>query len=210
MLGIMGSPRLGGNTDLLLDAALRGAGSQGAEVEVDKVIVDRLNISPCREYYGCLNDGQCVIGDDMQALYPGLVQAECVVVASPVFFYGVTAQLKAVIDRCQALWARKHVLKQSWPGAGRRGAFLGVGATTGDKLFDGSIATVRYFFKTIGVEYSEELLVRGVDRKGDILEHPSALQDAFEMGARLARRRAAGGIQSPPQESWGPRGEEVT
>jgi multimeric flavodoxin WrbA len=186
VLGIMGSPRLGGNTDLLLDSALRGALGQGAEVE--KVVVDRLNISPCREHYGCLEDGQCVIRDDMDAMYPRLLEADCIVVASPTFFYGVTAQLKSLIDRCQALWARKYVLKQTWPGAGRRGAFLGVGATRGEKLFDGSIATVRFFFKTIGVEYSEELLVRGVDRKGEILQHPSALRDAFELGARLTGR----------------------
>jgi multimeric flavodoxin WrbA len=102
------------------------------------------------------------------------------------FFYGITAQLKALIDRCQALWARKHVLKQNWPGAGRRGAFIAVGATKGEKLFDGSTATVRYFFKTIGVEYAEELLIRGVDLKGDIQQHPSALKDAFELGRRLA------------------------
>ena len=189
VLGIMGSPRLGGNTDLLLDAALKGAVGQGAEV--DKVIIDQLSISPCREHYGCLEDGRCVIRDDMDAVYPKLLAADAIVVASPIFFYGVTAQLKALIDRCQALWARKHVLKQSWPGSGRRGAFLAVGATRGEKLFDGSIATVKFFFKTIGVEYSEEVLVRGVDRKGEILEHPSALQDAFEMGARLARRSTA-------------------
>ena len=189
ILGIMGSPRLGGNTDLLLDAALNGAQSQGAEVE--KLVIDKLNISPCREHYGCLEDGHCVIRDDMDAVYPKLLAADVIVVASPMFFYGITAQLKALIDRCQALWARKHVLKQSWPGAGRKGAFIAVGATKGEKLFDGSIATVRYFFKTIGVEYAEELLIRGVDQKGDIQQHPSALKDAFELGQRLAQNGAA-------------------
>jgi multimeric flavodoxin WrbA len=189
ILGIMGSPRLGGNTDLLLDAALNGARSQGAEVE--KIVIDKLSISPCREHYGCLEDGNCVIRDDMDALYPKLLAADGLVVASPMFFYGITAQLKALIDRCQALWARKHVLKQNWPGAGRKGAFIAVGATKGEKLFDGSIATVRYFFKTVGVEYAEELLIRGVDQKGDIRQHPSALKDAFELGQRLARKGAA-------------------
>ena len=189
ILGIMGSPRLGGNTDLLLDAALNGAQSQGAEVE--KLVIDKLNISPCREHYGCLEDGHCVIRDDMDAVYPKLLAADVIVVASPMFFYGITAQLKALIDRCQALWARKHVLKQSWPGAGRKGAFIAVGATKGEKLFDGSIATVRYFFKTIGVEYAEELLIRGVDQKGDIQQHPSALKDAFELGQRLVQKGAA-------------------
>ena len=186
ILGIMGSPRLGGNTDLLLDAVLSGTQSQGAEVE--KLVIDQLNISPCREHYGCLEDGHCVIRDDMDALYPKLLAADGIVVASPMFFYGITAQLKALIDRCQALWARKHVLKQDWPGAGRKGAFIAVGATRGEKLFDGSIATVKYFFKTIGVEYAEELLIRGVDLKGDIQQHPSALKDAFELGRRLAQK----------------------
>ena len=189
ILGIMGSPRLGGNTDLLLDAALDGARSAGAEVE--KIVVDKLNISPCREHYGCLEDGNCIIRDDMDALYPKLLDADGIVVASPMFFYGITAQLKALIDRGQALWARKHVLKQSWPGAGRKGAFIAVGATRGETLFDGSIATVKYFFKTIGVEYAEELLIRGVDQKGDIQKHPSALKDAFELGQRLAGKGAS-------------------
>lgn len=188
VLGIMGSPRIGGNTDLLLDGALSGARSQGADVE--KVVVDRLNISPCREHYGCLEDGNCVIRDDMDALYPKLLEADRILVASPMFFYGITAQLKALIDRSQALWARKYILKQDWPGAGRKGAFIAVGATRGEKLFDGSIATVKYFFKTIGVEYAEELLIRGVDQKGDIKKHPSALKDAFELGQRLARKGA--------------------
>jgi multimeric flavodoxin WrbA len=186
ILGIMGSPRIGGNTDLLLDAALSGARSQGDEVE--KIVVDQLNISPCREHYGCLEDGNCVIRDDMDALYAKLLEADAIIVASPMFFYGITAQLKALIDRCQALWARKHVLKQTWPGAGRKGAFIAVGATKGETLFDGSKATVKYFFKTIGVEYAEELLIRGVDQKGDIQKHPSALKDAFELGQRLARK----------------------
>jgi multimeric flavodoxin WrbA len=186
ILGIMGSPRIGGNTDLLLDAALSGPRSQGDEVE--KIVVDQLNISPCREHYGCLQDGNCVIRDDMDALYAKLLEADAIIVASPMFFYGITAQLKALIDRCQALWARKHVLKQTWPGAGRKGAFIAVGATKGETLFDGSKATVKYFFKTIGVEYAEELLIRGVDQKGDIQKHPSALKDAFELGQRLARK----------------------
>lgn len=184
VLGIMGSPRLKSNTDLLLDEALSGAESQGAQVE--KLVIDRLKISPCREYYGCLKDGNCVIRDDMDSVYPKLLEADIVIVASPAFFYGLSAQVKAVIDRCQALWARKHILKQRLPDAGRKGAFIGVGATKGPHLFDGSILTLKYFFQTIGVKYADELLVRGVDQRGEIVEHPKALSDALEMGKRLA------------------------
>ena len=183
VLGIMGSPRIKGNTDLLLDEALRGAQSQGAEVE--KIIVDKLNIAPCREYYGCLKDGNCAIRDDMDDIYSKLLNADRVIVASPIFFYGLTSQIKALIDRCQALWVRKYILNQNLPDSGRKGAFMAVGATRGKQLFDGSILTVKYFFKSIGVEYVDELLVRGVDKRGEIKQHPTALSDAFELGRRL-------------------------
>ena len=184
VLGIMGSPRIKGNTDLLLDETLKGAQSQGGEVE--KIVVDRLKITPCKEYYGCLKDGNCVIRDDMDDIYPKLVAADVVIIASPMFFYGITAQLKALIDRCQALWARKYVLKQKVSESPKRGAFIGVGATKGERLFEGSILVTKYFFKAIDADYVDELLIRGIDQRGEIKQHPGALKGAFEMGKRLA------------------------
>lgn len=189
VLGIMGSPRLEGNSDLLLDEALRGARSQQATVE--KLVVDKLNITPCRECHGCLKDGNCVIKDDMVGVYPKLLDADGIIVASPIFFYGVSAQLKALIDRCQALWARKYVLKQTLTDSVRKGAFITVGATRDERLFDGPKLTIKYFFRTINVEYMDEILIRGVDKRGEIKEHPTALSDAFELGSRLASQLAA-------------------
>ena len=186
VLGIMGSPRIKGNTDLLLDEALKGAQKEGAEVE--KIMVDKLKIAPCREYYGCLRDGNCVIRDDMDDIFPKLLSADAVIVASPMFFYGLSGQLKVLIDRCQALWAKKYVLKQDVSDLNRKGAFIAVGATRGKQLFDGSILTVKYFFKAISVNYVDELLVRGVDKKGEIKEHPTALSDAFELGKKLVSK----------------------
>ncbi len=185
VLGIMGSPRLKGNTDLLLDEALRGAKSQ--PVEIEKIVVDKLNIAPCREYYGCLKDGNCVIRDDMDDIYTRLVEADAIIVASPIFFYGLSAQLKALIDRCQALWARRYIL-HNLPDSARKGVFIAVGATGGRQLFEGSILTVKYFFRATGTEYVDELLVRGVDKRGEIKEHPAALSAAFELGKRLAQK----------------------
>jgi len=189
VLGIMGSPRIKGNTDLLLEEALKGAKIQGAEVE--KIVVDKLKIAPCKEYLGCFKDGNCVIRDDMDEIYPKLLGADMVIIASPMFFYGVSSQAKALIDRCQALWAREHILKQSLPNGGRKGAFIAVGATKGKRLFEGAILTVKYFFEAIGVEYADELLIRGVDARGEIKEHPIALSDAFELGKRLAQAKKA-------------------
>ncbi len=189
VLGIMGSPGLEGNSDLLLDEALRGARSQQATVE--KLVVDKLNITPCQECHGCLKDGNCVIKDDMVGVYPRLLDADGIIVASPIFFFGVSAQLKALIDRCQALWARKYVLKQTLTDSVRKGAFITVGATRDERLFDGPKLTIKYFFRTINVEYMDEILIRGVDKRGEIKEHPTALSDAFELGSRLASQLAA-------------------
>ncbi|HAV10400.1 MAG TPA: flavodoxin family protein [Dehalococcoidia bacterium] len=187
VLGIMGSPRIQGNTDLLIDEALNGARSAGATVE--KIVVNSLRIAPCAEYYGCLRDGKCVIHDDMDTLYDRLLTADRIIIASPMFFYGISAQLKGLIDRCQALWARKYILKQEMPDTVRKGAFIAVGATRGDKLFDGSILTIRFFFKCLGVAYADELLIRGVDKKGEIKDHPTALADAFNLGKKLVAEK---------------------
>ncbi|OGO32555.1 MAG: hypothetical protein A2Z29_04110 [Chloroflexi bacterium RBG_16_56_11] len=183
VLGIMGSPRLKGNTDLLLDEALKGAASRGAEVE--KVIVDRLGIAPCKEYYACLKDGNCIIRDDMDDLYRKILEADAIIVATPIFFYTVSAQLLLVISRCQALWARRYVLKNLKTPL-KRGAFIAVGATRGAKLFDGPRLTAKYFFQAINTEYTAELLIRGVDKKGEIKQNPTALADAYELGKKLA------------------------
>jgi multimeric flavodoxin WrbA len=127
----------------------------------------------------------------MDDIYPKLLDADVVIIASPMFFYGVSSQAKALIDRCQALWARKHILKQSLPNSGRKGAFIAVGATKGKRLFEGAILTVKYFFEAIGVEYADELLIRGVDARGEIKEHPIALSDAFELGKRVVQAKKA-------------------
>jgi len=186
VLGIMGSPRRQSNTEILLDKALEGAREAGAEVE--KVLVSKLRISPCLEIYACRKDGNCAIKDDMQSLYKKLLEADHVILASPMFFYGITSQAKAVVDRCQALWVRKHVLGMGKEDKReRRGVFISVGATRGTKLFDGAVLTVRYFFDAIGVKYSGDLLVRGIDNKAQIKEHPTALEDAFRLGQELVR-----------------------
>jgi len=186
VLGIMGSPRRQGNTELLLDKSLEGAVEAGAEVE--KVLVSKLKISPCMEIYACVKDGNCTIKDDMQLLYKKLLEADHIIFASPIFFYSITSQAKAVVDRCQALWARKHVLDMGKEDKRvRRGVFISVGATQGAKLFDGAVLTVKYFFDAIGVKYYGDLLIRGVDNKAQIQEHPTALEDAFRLGQELIR-----------------------
>jgi len=188
LLAIAGSPRRDGNTDLLLQEVVRGAESEGAEVKV--IFLCDLCIAPCRHCDKCLETGRCVVEDDMQWLHAELRRADRLALASPIFFMGLTAQTKAMIDRCQALWVLKYVLKlpvATNEDGERRGLFISVGGTRGTKLFEPAMATVKIFFKTLEFTYASDLLYRGIDRKGEIAEHPTALRDAFEAGQNLAR-----------------------
>jgi multimeric flavodoxin WrbA len=122
----------------------------------------------------------------MQGLFPKIIQAERLLLASPIFFYSVPALAKAMIDRCQSLWAKKYILKLPVsPIADRKGVFISVAATRGKKLFDGVRLTVRYFFDAIDVAYSDELFVRGADEKGEVRDQPEALKAAYDLGRRL-------------------------
>jgi multimeric flavodoxin WrbA len=137
VLGIYGSPRQGGNSDQLLDRALAGARDAGAEVS--ELRVRGLKLEGCRECGGCDETGECVIDDEMQRIYGLLREADAIIVATPIFFYTVPAQLKAVIDRCQAAWNRRKLSKprEQWKNHGSgRGFLIAVGATRGARLFE--------------------------------------------------------------------------
>jgi multimeric flavodoxin WrbA len=183
VVGISGSPRRGGNTETLLREMLRGAEEAGAETRL--FILSRMNISPCLHCDGCLAEGECAVKDDMWLIYPEIESLDALVLASPIHFYGVTAQAKAMIDRFQAFYARKYVLKRRIAADERKGVFVSVGGTRFPDLFEHAKAVVGIFFRTIDVAYWGELLVPGVDSKGEIREHPSALKDAYLLGRRL-------------------------
>jgi len=184
ILGIMGSPRRHSSTEILLDRVLLGAEQMGAEV--DKVVVSEIKVHPCMEIYACRREGKCAIKDDMEWLYVKLLEADHIVFSSPIFFYGLTSQAKAIVDRCQALWVRKYTLgMETGDKRVRRGVFVSVGATRGEKLFDGAVLTVKYFFNAIGVKYAGDLLIRGIEHEAQIGDHATDLQDAFRLRQRL-------------------------
>jgi multimeric flavodoxin WrbA len=186
VLGISGSPRKGGNTERLLDQALRGAEEEGAEIA--RLRVADYHITPCTECLQCFEKGACVLQDDMQELYPRLLEADVIILSSPIFFYGLTAWAKALVDRTQALWARKYVLKDpalGTQGKRRKGFFISVGGTKGQKVFEGAILSAKYFFDVLNAAYAGELLFRNVDAKDDILKQADALHQAFEAGKAL-------------------------
>jgi multimeric flavodoxin WrbA/protein-tyrosine-phosphatase len=184
VLGLQGSPRKKGNTDILLSTFLAAARQLGAATETITVV--EREIQPCREYIVCEKKGFCPIKDEMNAIYTLLRRAEVVVAASPVFFYGITAQLKALIDRCQTLWARKYKLGLKDPlSQRRRGLLLAVAATRGKQLFDGMELTAKYFFDGISAQYDGCIAYRGVEARGDMADHPTYLADMSVAAQRL-------------------------
>jgi len=184
VLGINGSPRIGGNTDILLDKVLEGARSKGAKTE--KVILNNLKFSPCQECENLRDDGSCIIEDDMQPLYRKIEEADGVILASPIFFGSLSAQAKTMIDRFQCIWRAKYVLKIDIFKKKKKGGFISVEASTREDFFDNAKAIVKNLFKTIDVSYKEELFCSGVDEKGSILKHPEVLKKAFALGERIA------------------------
>ena len=190
VLGILGSPRRGGNSETLLDRALAGATDAGAGTE--KLHPASLRIAGCTECDDCYSLGECSTADDMDIVYAALERADRIIIASPIFFMSFPSQLKAMIDRTQRYWALKYVLREPFPrpaGAPERiGAYIGVGATRGESLFDGAILTLKYFFDAIAVEPREDLyvLIRGIDEKGEITGRESELAAAYETGKALA------------------------
>ena len=180
IIGINGSPRVGGNTDILLDKLLEGAKSKGADVE--KVILNTLKFSPCQECENIRDDGTCIIEDDMQPLYKKIEDADAVILASPIFFGSLSAQTKMMIDRFQCAWRAKYILKKETSNKKRNGAFISVEASRRQDFFDNAKAIIKNLFATINADYEEELFCSGVDEKEGILRYPNALKRAFEIG----------------------------
>jgi len=187
IIAIYGSPRRNGNSAALLKQAVAGACQEGAQVE--EVFLRDFKISPCLEIYNCIKTGECAIRDDFPEILAKLEASKGVMLASPIFFYTVSAHTKIFMDRCQSLWVRKYWIEKQAFGKTpetRKGLFISVGATEGKKLFDGAILTVNYFFDVLDAGLWKTVLCRGVDRRGEIDKREEYLEEAFEAGRGLA------------------------
>ena len=188
IIAIYGSPRRDGNSAALLKQAVAGARQEGAHVE--EVFLRDFKISPCLEIYNCIKTGECAIRDDFPEILAKLEASKGIMLASPIFFYTVSAHTKIFMDRCQSLWVRKYWIEKQTFGKTpetRKGLFISVGATEGKKLFDGAILTVKYFFDVLNAGLWKTVLCRGVDRKGEIEKREDYLKEAYQAGRGLAR-----------------------
>ncbi|MDE6189956.1 MAG: flavodoxin family protein [Clostridia bacterium] len=158
---LSGSPRKGGNTDLLVQAFVDGA-KENNQVEV--VCVRDFQVNPCIGCNSCFNrpNGDCFQADDMQKIYPILACADMLVVASPVYFYGISAQLKAVIDRLHTPKRNSFKVKKT--------ALLLTAASSKDSVFDAIKQQYELILKYFDFQDVCQVFVGGVKDKGDIAD----------------------------------------
>ena len=182
-----GSPRVGGNSDILLQEVLKPVYEKNHEVKLFRL--NLINIKPCQNCGGCEDTGVCVIDDDMGAIYNAVRSADRIILASPIFFFALSAQAKLMIDRFQCFWCEKYLLKKQIPETayGRKGLLLLVGGMKKEIGIQCGEATAKAFFRTISVPEHETLSFLGIDKEGAILHHPTALDDARRSGERLIK-----------------------
>ena len=174
ILILFGSPRKGGNTELLAEAFAKGASVQH---HVEIVSVRDYKVNPCLGCNACFKvNGICAQKDDMTIIYEKMSQADMLVIASPVYFYSISAQLKAIIDRCHnPIRDSFHIKKM---------ALLLVGAASLPELFDAILTEYNLCLKFFNIEDAGKVLVRGVKGKGDI-KGTDALNEAYKLGLSI-------------------------
>ncbi|MDF1538478.1 MAG: flavodoxin family protein [Candidatus Thorarchaeota archaeon] len=174
ILGIVGSPRKGSNTHILVERVLDGAKSMGAEPK--KVTLGELDIRPCRACDACSKTGKCVQKDDFHDLLEDMENSNIWVLGSPVYWWGPTAQFKSFLDRWYSI---------------NRSIFRGKKAIVVAPLGGGSVHYARHLtgmfediFDYLGIVSFESIVVPSVNKRGEVQNHPDILQRAFETGKR--------------------------
>ena len=172
VLGIVCSPRKGGNTEILVQEALTNAKEHGAETEL--LTVWDKEIKPCDGCYSCTKTGKCHIKDDMQAIYPKLLDADGIIWGTPVYFFNVTAQAKILIDRSYVLYTDSKLTNKV-------GGVISVASSIGHS---GVLNLFNLFFSVNHMLPADS--VHGYAReKGDIRKDKHAMKAAKELGKQI-------------------------
>ena len=186
------SPRASGNTDLMVHNFVQGVRAGGGSVEVS--YLRDYTVQPCAACHYCAKDADadCPLAkrDDAEILFRQIKEAPLVCLVSPIFFYHLPAQLKCLIDRAQRYWMRRQSrFKNSldWPPPSRP-CFIGLVAarTRGEKLFDGSMLTLKYFFDVFDIRVVDGCQLTGYDQPDDLARDGVACMRLYEMGVTAA------------------------
>jgi multimeric flavodoxin WrbA len=187
ILAFAGSPRRHGNSEILLDWVLATL-SEDQDIRIEKIALTEADINPCRGCNACETLNRCVQRDGMDIYHDKIIEADCIILSSPIYCMGLAAQVKALVDRAQVFRSRKYVLKLPVVPPERKGKRLGVFLSTAgqkwDYVFDAAIPSVKCFYHVIDIRDADirYLMVNGVDEKGAIEHHPTAQADAANLG----------------------------
>ena len=184
ILILKGSPRKTGNSAVLAERAADGAREAGAQVET--IFLHGLNILPCDGCDACQSTGECVLSDDMQDIYPKLSAADGIILASPIYWFTYTAQLKMCIDRWYALYALWNLKKGAF-----RNKKLGIILTFGDPdIYSSGAINAIHTFESMARFIQADMvgLVYGsLANIGDAQKHPELMDQAFALGKVLVQ-----------------------
>lgn len=174
VLILSGSPRKNGNSDILCDEFARGAAEAGNHVK--KIRVAEKNIGFCRACYACRGTGVCAIKDDMAEVLQKMIDADVLVLASPVYFYSIDAQLKALIDRTVARWL--DVKNKEF-------YYIVTAADSGKEAAETTLACFRGYADCVDGAIEKGVIYgMGVYEKGKVKD-TAAMKEAYEMGRNV-------------------------
>jgi multimeric flavodoxin WrbA len=190
ILGIKGSPRKRANSTALLEQLLAAAREAGAETQV--IVPWELDIAPCLACDGCRKNGRCTKKDDFQAVYDRILGSDALVLATPIYFGAVSAQVKALVDRCESFWAMTYVLGVPVPpgpsGGRRQGVLIATAGQAKEIMFQGPRITFDFLMRSLQGEIYAELLYGDLDARDAIRKNVVAMERAQRIGRRLALR----------------------
>lgn len=186
VLGILGSPRVGGNSDILLEQALKGAREAG--VEVEKIILGKKKISGCLDCQKCNDTGVCAIKDDMQEIQKKILEADVIIHSVPVYFWSMTAQMKAYLDRWCVFfdgdwsWHKAYYPKMKGKKIGLITVCGNPNVSTANPVVLSFKTTCKYFgLKWLG------LVQASASAKGEIDKNDAVKKKAYDLGKVGAR-----------------------
>lgn len=180
ILGLMGSPRTGGNSDVLLMAALEAAAEAGATT--DLIRLGPLQIAECDGCEACWHGADCVQQDDMNAIYPRIAEAAALLFATPVYWFGPTGLMKMLIDRFVYFNCAENRPQVRDKPAGVIVPFEEADPT----VADGTIEVFRKSLTYLEMEFAGSVIVPGVTSLGEVRDRPEAMAQARELGRKLA------------------------
>ncbi len=182
ILAVAGSARRHGNSDTLLDAALEVFRERGDRVDV--IYPKKLTISPCLSCNACFKTGACIQHDEMGPIYERFIEADRIVVATPVYFTNVPGHFKVMIDRFQCFWARTYLLNDPPRPRGLAMALI-VGAMDRRRYYEATATVIKSWLAHVNVRTPIVRYYMRLDGPKDVREHPEMLDDAREAAKEL-------------------------